>query len=154
MTPEQIDNAATKYATMQNTLPGYDPAIRKAFLEGAAYAQAHQWISVKDALPEDDETVLIANNDDITLATWSERHQCWDDDWGVMMLGKDSVDHWMPLPDLPENKEYKLPQDCDRFHNRHCGRAVREITVPNREPIYYAKCDPDCEYFRPKKFRQ
>lgn len=42
------------------------------------------------------------------------------------------------------------PQECYRFHNGHCGRAIREINLPNGETIYYAKCDPYCEYFTPK----
>lgn len=42
------------------------------------------------------------------------------------------------------------PQECFRFHNGHCGRAIKEANLPNGETIYYAKCDHYCEYFTPK----
>lgn len=46
------------------------------------------------------------------------------------------------------------PQGCFRFHDGHCGRAIKEINLPNGETIYYAKCDPYCEYFIPKTDKQ
>ena len=46
------------------------------------------------------------------------------------------------------------PQECFRFHNGHCPFAVKEIRLPNGETIYYAKCDPYCEYFIPKPDKQ
>lgn len=52
---------------------------------------------------------------------------------------------------MEEYKEYKRPKDCDCFRNGHCDHAVKEVSVPNRQTIYYAGCDLDCEYFRPKR---
>ena len=48
----------------------------------------------------------------------------------------------------------KRPQECFHFHNGHCSFAVKEINLPNGETIYYAKCDPYCEYFTPKTEKQ
>lgn len=38
ITQEEIEKAATKYACMTNGHPGYDPAIRKAYIEGVNFA--------------------------------------------------------------------------------------------------------------------
>ena len=53
----------------------------------------------------------------------------------------------------PTPTEQRL-QKCSHFWNGHCPFAVKEINLPNGETIYYAKCDPYCEYFTPKTEKQ
>lgn len=106
MDTEKINNAATRYATMQNTLPGYDPAIRKSFIEGAAFAFLHQWISVEERLPEDDRLVLAHFSDvepNLCYATAYYQHGVWNvpDDWYYDC----KIDFWLPIPQLNPEKE-------------------------------------------------
>lgn len=54
----KIEEKATRYATMQNTLSGYDPAIRKAYIEGAYEALQSQWHDASDP-PKHDHRVFV-----------------------------------------------------------------------------------------------
>jgi hypothetical protein len=56
------------------------------------------WISIKDRLPKDDQTVLAFHNDNCDLmffedGIWRDREYI---DW--------EVSHWMPLPAAPNEK--------------------------------------------------
>ena len=69
------------------------PYYYQAFIDGAEYAISHQWISVKEALPEANEHVL-------TLIG------------GVPVVAKGyhvrarirGISHWMPIPKFEPNK--------------------------------------------------
>ena len=97
---------AELYVTMQNRLKGYDPAIRKAFIEGANFALSHQWVSVEERLPEESRTVLAyIDNDDfrklkIVLAHWDG------EDWYTTRDEHIRPHYWLPIPQLnPEKQE-------------------------------------------------
>lgn len=65
------------------------PSYYEAFVKGAKYALSQQWISVDEALPQDDENVIVS------MA-------------GVPIIGKGihvkenlkHITHWMPIPKL------------------------------------------------------
>lgn len=67
----------------------YDEVAESAFEKGAEYALSHQWISVEEALPQDEENVIVS------MA-------------GVPIIGKGihvkenlkHITHWMPIPKL------------------------------------------------------
>ena len=65
-----------------------------------------EWISVKDALPKDNEYVLVydSNNgfyniDCFYNGDWLEIHDYWTEDV--------KVTHWMPLPEPPDMVDYE-----------------------------------------------
>ena len=65
----------------------------------------HQWISVKDRLPDNEERVLVAvdsDKSDTRIDTDRMVYRQWVR-WGM------SVTHWMPLPELPK-VEQKLKE--------------------------------------------
>ena len=104
-----IEERATYYATMQNSLPGYDPAIRKAYLAGAKEALAGQWRSVEDELPKAEQDVLVAiatqTNHQFafawlsTLSNGTLRWYSYDDTFPL-----DKIRYWMPIPQLPKTE--------------------------------------------------
>jgi Protein of unknown function (DUF551) len=69
-----------------------------------------KWISVKDAIPPAMETVILCHDcevivgwnesvfqqEDPSYCTWEEPRQGF--------IENEKVTHWMPLPDLPEDK--------------------------------------------------
>lgn len=65
-----------------------------------------------------------------------------------------ALQEYQPKEKKTMKKTEQRPQECFRFHNGHCPFAVKEINLPNGETIYYAKCDPYCEYFIPKPDKQ
>ena len=69
------------------------------------------WISVKDQLPEEGETVLCYRK--IIVSGWLCKNYCpnekkrkgWHCDWSGIersMFKRFPVTHWMPLPNPPE----------------------------------------------------
>ena len=60
----------------------------------------HEWISVKDKLPEDDEVVIICTDKNFVYAgeligdTWFLDNDSW----------TATVTHWMPLPNPPKGE--------------------------------------------------
>ena len=57
---KRIEKAAAKYSGNQIGLDYIgEAACEQAFIDGAGYALSHQFISVKDALPEYNKAVLI-----------------------------------------------------------------------------------------------
>lgn len=61
------------------------------------------WISVKDRLPDDEITVLIAtvNSDEPVWMGWHD-----DSGWYSVDAGPIKVSHWMPLPIPPGDPEH------------------------------------------------
>lgn len=91
---KRIEEGMADYA--DNLYPKYYPQhsiARAAFIAGAEYALSHQWISVDEALPEDEEHVLALVN-------------------GVPIVAKGIhvkenlkyISHWMPIPKFEPNK--------------------------------------------------
>lgn len=97
-TDKQIAQAAELYATMQK---GYDPAIRKAFIEGAVYALSHQWVSVEERLPELHEEVLT-----YTVNAIDENAVAYYDgeDWYNIYGEHIRPHYWHPIPQLNPEK--------------------------------------------------
>ena len=91
---KRIEEGMADYA--DNLYPKYYPQhsiARAAFIAGAEYALSHQWISVDEALPEDEEHVLALVN-------------------GVPIVAKGIhvkenlkyISHWMPIPKFETKK--------------------------------------------------
>lgn len=66
-----------------------------------------EWISVKDRLPEEMQTVLVFDQIEkistMTFYTDSMYGKCWSDDY-EQEINLGWVTHWMPLPEPPEGE--------------------------------------------------
>ena len=97
---EQIEKAATAKSR------GETPYYYDAFVEGAEWADAHpHWISVEDELPKIGKDVLVLREDgEMQVAhQYNEEIARW---WSVDGFPlKNSVTHWMPLPQPPKGGE-------------------------------------------------
>lgn len=84
----------------------------------------NEWISVKDRLTKQGVDVLIfppkshLKTEPVYTAhrrQWEERHDTWEYIWtgSVYHVVWDSITHWMPLPDPPNEIEssIKIPQE-------------------------------------------
>lgn len=60
-----------------------------------------EWISVKDRLPEESERVLVCRGKDAGYPTLDTDRFCGEQ-W---VRWRNSVTHWMPLPEPPEVSE-------------------------------------------------
>lgn len=71
------------------------------FIEGAEYALSHQFISVDEALPKYDETVIVAwYNGDYSFNHRSNDPAVKTDENGFCDYGCSEVVAWMPLPEF------------------------------------------------------
>ncbi|MDE5688682.1 MAG: DUF551 domain-containing protein [Paramuribaculum sp.] len=87
LTDEEL-NCAT-YMPSENFSDGWD--------KGVDFALSHQWISVDERLPEDDETVLTHSNYGYVLAYYSEQDKMW---FVYGNYGDINPTHWLPIPQL------------------------------------------------------
>lgn len=107
MTPKQIELMAERYSEARADFHKSDPELAdlthyescRAFRIGADFALSHQWISVQDALPENDGLVLAHFSDiDPKLSHAMAYHKggMWHtpDDWYFDC----EIDFWMPIP--------------------------------------------------------
>jgi hypothetical protein len=60
-----------------------------------------EWISVKDSLPEDEQTVLFATNRVVEKGVWSLELEIFEFEFTIGYYGLGAVTHWMPLPEPP-----------------------------------------------------
>lgn len=68
-------------------------------------ATVHEWISVKDRLPEPWKQVLIYSRHDFCeSALYTGATGKWRVTWNHEMLDADSVNYWMPLPEPPKGE--------------------------------------------------
>ncbi len=65
------------------------------FIQGAKWALPHQWVSVEDELPEDDETVLTYSSYGHVLAYYSGQDKMW---FAYGNYGDINPTHWMQIP--------------------------------------------------------
>lgn len=74
--------------------------------DGASHRYDTPWISVKDRLPDYDEQVLVYNPDyDMYFNHRSDNPYVLTDSNGwCVLFPSDNITHWMPIPDLPNDK--------------------------------------------------
>ena len=76
------------------------------FMEGAQYALSHQWISVEEALPEYDESVIVAfGDDDYALLHRSNNSNVLTDKNGFCNYAYKEVLAWLPIPKFEPKKK-------------------------------------------------
>lgn len=82
------------------------PYYYQAFIDGAEYALSHQFISVDEALPKYDETVIVAwYNGDYSFNHRSNDPAVKIDGNGFCDYGCSEVVAWMPLPEFKTKEE-------------------------------------------------
>jgi len=113
---KRIEEEARNYADSL-ALPEWDKRSIHAidFKKGAIFALQNQWISVDEALPDDDENVLLTFNDGhIIVAYHSGNYWWWCDGFvcGIKTNGQpmysssqrievdDNPTHWIPIPKM------------------------------------------------------
>ena len=80
----------------------------KGFIDGAEYALSHQWISLDEALPENDEAVIVAfGDDDYALLHRSNNSNVLTDKNGFCNYSHKEVIAWMPIPKFEMKEEKK-----------------------------------------------
>ena len=109
---EQIHNEASNYGYAIAGGELRRPAISKAFLEGAEWADANQpspWISVEERLPDRlpakfanwSKEVFVAVKRGREYRAYVDKYSHIYKTWGVFV---DEVTHWMPIPELPKEE--------------------------------------------------
>ena len=123
---KRIEEAAKKYNARAYS-PFDDPyELSKeferdcyCFKEGANYALSNQWISVEEALPEDDRCCLVMYEDGgIVVAKYNNGSWWWQDGFvvgrnsqGDLMYSSSCkvpdglITHWMPIHELKGGEE-------------------------------------------------
>lgn len=103
MKTEQIEKAAQEYAAPTRTymLGEETQQIKDAFKSGARYALSNQWVSVDEALPEDNRMVMVHISDINIIPDLSYCMAYYDN--GAWQFPDDyyydcKVTHWMPIP--------------------------------------------------------
>ena len=103
---KRIEEGMVDYA--DNLYPKYFPQhsiARAAFHTGAEYALSHQWISIEEALPEYDESVIVAfGDDDYALCHRSNNPNVLTDINGFRNYGYKEVLAWIPIPKFETKK--------------------------------------------------
>lgn len=97
---EQIKKAAEAIAPFSRM-----SQKREYFIKGAEWALSHQWISVEEALPEEEKKVLVTHQYGCQVAAFYKdgAHSYW----GVAKdcpIGA-SITHWMAIPSLKRGEE-------------------------------------------------
>lgn len=114
MNKQQIAQSAEKYAdenfvdriVKDEPWPTTKAAFTKTFIDGADFALSRQWVSVDDALPDDDRLVLAHFADvekPLEYATAYYRNGIWNvpDDFYYDC----EIDFWLPIPEMNPEKE-------------------------------------------------
>ncbi len=108
---EKIKNEANKFAEQEAEIGEIDrDALYKGFYHGAKWALSHQWVSVEDELPPNNEDVLVAlvnGNYTFVGVAWCSKgsngtKRWYSDDENLNM---DFIRFWMPIPPLPEARK-------------------------------------------------
>ena len=114
---KKIEDKAADYA--DNLYPEHFPQYRTAeaaFKGGAEFALSHQWISIDEALPDDNEIALFIDQYGsmqlLTMADIRKQDKIWD----AMLMGVsrdlleesivclDKIVAWMPIPEFKNKK--------------------------------------------------
>ena len=96
-----IEEAAVTHAN--NTYPNRpleNEAARQGFIDGGYYSLTHQWRSVEDELPEDDDTVFVSDENGYHIASYFNGEWYSSDDEFTR-----NPQMWLPIPSLnPEQR--------------------------------------------------
>lgn len=84
--------------------PCYDKNFYDGFIAGANYALSHQWVSVEDALPEDDEDVVLVYAYDPLSGSPYFDLATLDGEWYSTSGAAIEVIKWTSIPPLPSRK--------------------------------------------------
>ena len=79
------------------------------FMEGAQYALSHQWISVEEYLPEENEKVLVLYKHEGIILIGTDTYLGYNfyKMYGIIngwSFGGDRIIAWMPIPKFELNK--------------------------------------------------
>lgn len=100
-------------------------AFTEAFKRGAEYALSHQWISVKEALPNNYDYVLAGYKDSVFMAWCRRQYDEWHDIYGFEL----NVDRWMPIPKFEQGGIY-----VERVRVKRTGTGdVQDIYIDYEE---------------------
>ena len=88
--------------------------LAPAFLEGAKFALANQWISVEEDLPCNHEELLITPLITKSVIVMSKMGTLAMDRMSINSEGNwrlnSHIAYWMPIPQLPEEQEFLIIQ--------------------------------------------
>ena len=103
---KRIEKAGLAFADREYEVGEIDhDALCKGFFHGAEYALSHQFISVEEALPEYDESVIVAlGDDDYALLHRSNNPNVLTDKNGFCNYGYKEVLAWLPMPKFEPKK--------------------------------------------------
>jgi len=100
---EKLRKAADIFAEQEAEIGEIDRnALYKGFYLGAKWALSHQWVNVQDSLPEIRQEVIWHYRVRTPHGTWMDSYICdrYDGEYKP-----DDVEHWMPIPPLPEARK-------------------------------------------------
>ena len=105
---KRIEEAAYEYIQSDAVSPENMKLAFGDFINGAKWALQNQWISVEEALPEenklgDSDFVFVKTSIRYPfLASYSYKHETWKDINHIAIHG---VTHWTPIPELKGGEE-------------------------------------------------
>ena len=103
---KRIEEVAINYADNEEYGDEIYYAIKAAFKNGATFALQNQWISVEEALPEENELVFGCVNDESTPQAVGMAYY---DEYGGWHYSDEEeislITHWMPIPSLEGGEE-------------------------------------------------
>lgn len=73
--------------------------------QNAALVKQHEWISVKDRLPEEPCAVLVVLYGSAVCVAWYSRLGWFETGSGMFVSAGHGVSHWMPLPEPPKEEQ-------------------------------------------------
>lgn len=95
-----IENAAEKCVTNVDLFDDKHMIARHYFIKGAEYSLSHQWISIREQLPETGVNVLVYDEKlyGTFLTAYLSKRGYW-----ITIDSNEPVKptHWMYIPDLP-----------------------------------------------------
>ena len=90
---KRIENIPYRITRVGN---GANDAYNEGVRHGAEWMLSHMWISVEEALPENQDYVLAEYKGSIFMAWYRKRNNMWHNIYGIEM----DVDRWMPIPKI------------------------------------------------------
>ena len=100
---KRIEEAARDFNQKEGIPYALIGHVFNAFMEGAAFALQNQWISVEEALPEEQAPVFVAIFKD-KIKLYSEAVYR-DGSFVVHGVDKIKITYWMMIPEMPKGGE-------------------------------------------------